>query len=419
MPPRLSLAPQISSDYQNFSTHLECSVTGRSDYEIGKVQGLSHIGMPLLVRYDLAAMKKQLNKEDIWARPGGFWKWREFFPEISNENICSLGEDDTPLIACNVIAKEMGITGDLLVKDESRLPTGSFKARGLGLACAMAKELGITRVAMPTNGNAGSALAAYANRAGLESFIFCPNDAPPTMAKEMSLLGGNVWRVNGMINDCGRIVAEGVEEAGWFDVSTQKEPYRIEGKKTMGLELAAQLGWDAPDAIIYSTGGGMGLVGMWKAFQELSALGWIGDKMPKMIAVQSEGCAPIVKAYDEGADKAEFWPDAFTHAAGIRVPFALGGHLILKAIKESGGFAVTATEEEIIDARLELAQKDAIHVCPEGASTLVAYRHAIETGLLQKSDRTVLFNCGNGLKYPMPEVTASLDQLKPIDYSIF
>jgi len=406
-------------DYQYFATHMECSATGDTNYEVGTVQGLSEAGMPLIVRYDLAKMKEVLNKDEIWARPGGFWKWREFLPVKNSENVCSLGEDDTPLIPCVTIAKEMGVTGELMVKDESRLPTGSFKARGLGLACAMAKELGLTRLAMPTNGNAGSALAAYANRAGLESFIFCPDDSPPIMAQEMALLGGTVTKVNGMINDCGKIVAEGVEAAGWFDVSTQKEPYRIEGKKTMGLELAAQLGWKAPDAILYSTGGGTGLVGMWKAFQELAELGWIGDKMPRMIAVQSEGCAPIVKAYDEGASKAELWPDAYTHAAGIRVPFALGGHLILKAIKESGGFALSVTEQEIEDARMELGSKEAIHVCPEGASTQAGYRHAIADGRLKLSDKVVLFNCGNGLKYPMPDNAAKLDRHAPIDYSIY
>lgn len=408
------------SEYKTYVTHLECSETGESDYEAGKPHGMSRAGKPLVVRYDLASMKRDLDKNEIWGRPGGFWKWRECLPEIDDDNIISLGEDDTPLIPCNTLMRELGITGELLLKDESRLPTYSFKARGLALAVSMAKQFGIDHVAMPTNGNAGGALAAYANRGGVRATIFVPEDAPPTMPREMQMLGSDVIRINGMINDGGKLVGEGVEHVGWFDVSTQREPYRIEGKKTMGLELAAQLGWKAPDAIIYSTGGGTGLVGMWKAFEEMREMGWLeSDTMPKMIATQSEGCAPIVKAWEAGEDTAGLWDDAYTHAAGIRVPFALGSRLILKAIKDSGGTAVTVTEQEIVDARLELGQKEAIHVCPEGASTLTGYKKLLDSGFLKKTDRVVMFNCGNGLKYDMEDRAPLMDIKSPIDWSQF
>jgi len=305
----------------------------------------------------------------------------------------------------------------VIVKDEGRLPTGSFKARGLVMAVSMAKELGLQRLAMPTNGNAGAAMAAYARRAGMEAFVFCPDDTPEVNVREIALQGGKVWRVNGLINDCGKIVADGEAEMGWFNLSTLKEPYRIEGKKTMGLELAEQLGWEMPDVIFYPTGGGTGLIGMWKAFAELEAIGFIGPKRPRMVAVQASGCAPIVDAWEKGLDHAPLWENAHTVAAGIRVPVAIGDFLILQAVRDSGGFAIAVEDEAIIAAQQRIGQEDGLLLCPEGAATAAAYLKALEDGLVSGTDRAVLFNCGNGLKYPMPPAEAVIDRHQPIDWS--
>ncbi|HZD24682.1 MAG TPA: threonine synthase, partial [Alphaproteobacteria bacterium] len=292
----MSRDPTADIAFPTFVTHLECSATGEH-YPAGEVHGLSRAGKPLLVRYDLEALGQAVGKEALARRPGGFWRYREFLPVRDTANVVSLGEVTTPLIALPPLSPG---GAEVLVKDEGRLPTGSFKARGLALAVAMAKELGLDHLAMPTNGNAGAALAAYGSRAGLRSTVFCPDDTPEINISEIALQGAAVYRVNGLINDCGRLVGEGREAAGWFDVSTLKEPYRIEGKKTMGLELAEQLGWDMPDVILYPTGGGTGLIGMWKAFEELQAIGWLGPKRPRMVAVQATGCAPIVKAFEAG-----------------------------------------------------------------------------------------------------------------------
>jgi len=405
-------------DFKSFVSHLECGLSGEADYVPGEIHGLSREERPLLVRYDLDAVKANTDKNEIWARPGGFWKWRELLPVTRAGNIVRLGEDDTPLLSCKRLAADLGVTGDILIKDEGRLPTGSFKARGLALAVAMAKELGLTRLAMPTNGNAGAAMAAYATHAGMESYIFAPDDTPDVNIQEISLMGGKVWRVNGLINDCGKIVGDGKAPMGWFDLSTLKEPYRIEGKKTMGLELAAQLGWHVPDAIFYPTGGGTGLIGMWKAFDEMEKLGWIGSKRPKMIAVQAAGCAPIVKAYDEGARHAELWPNAHTFAAGIRVPVAVGDFLILDAVRESGGFAIAVDDDTIEASRQEIGAHEGVLVCPEGAATYAAYKQSLKEDRLTKSDTVMLFNCGNGLKYAMPEAVNFLDRHRPIDYDL-
>jgi threonine synthase len=319
----------------------------------------------------------------------------------------------TPIIPLDRMTR---MPGTALVKDEGRLPTGSFKARGLALAVSMAKELGLAHLAMPTNGNAGAAMAAYAMRAGLRGTVFCPDDTPDINLREIALQGGEVYRVNGLINDCGKIVGDGKEAAGWFDLSTLKEPYRIEGKKTMGLELAEQLGWELPDAIFYPTGGGTGLIGMWKAFEELEAIGWIGSKRPKMIAVQAAGCAPIVKAYEEGTEHADLWQDARTVAAGIRVPVAVGDFLILRAVRESGGFAIAVEDDVIMQARDTVARDEGVLLCPEGAATFAAYRQSLEDGRIGPQERCVLFNCATGLKYPMPPVERRLDRDGPIDY---
>jgi len=341
-------------------------------------------------------------------------------PVTKAESRISLGEVITPLIPLTSSAAMLGGTsGNIIVKDEGRLPTGSFKARGLALAVSMAHEFGLQHLAIPTNGNAGAAMAAYARQAGMRATVLCPSDTPDINIREIQLQGGDTYMVNGLINDCGKIVGEGKEAVGWFDISTLKEPYRIEGKKTMGLELAEQMGWSLPDVIFYPTGGGTGLIGMWKAFAELQALGWIGEKLPRMIAVQATGCAPIVKAFDEGEEHAPLWQDAHTIAAGIRVPVAVGDFLILRAVRESGGTAIAVEDDHIMQIRDDIARKDGVLLCPEGAATAAAYQQAREQGLVSPDETAVLFNCATGLKYPMPPVTASLDKNSPIDYSQF
>jgi threonine synthase len=400
----------LTADRATFVTHLECSMTGER-YEADQLHGLSRVGRPLLVRYDLDAVRGVLPKRMLEMRPTDLWRWRELLPVRRTENIVSLGEIETPLVP---IPKSGG--PNVLVKDEGRLPTGSFKARGLVMAVAMAKELGITKIAMPTNGNAGAALAAYATRCGIETIVFCPDDTPEINVREIAMQGARVWRVNGLIDDCGAIVGKGAAEGRWFDFSTLKEPYRIEGKKTMGLELAAQFGWTLPKAIFYPTGGGTGLIGMWKAFDELEQLGWIGPERPKMFAVQASGCAPIVKAFEEGKEHAERWEDAATVAAGIRVPKAVGDFLILRAVRESGGQALAVGDPAILAAVEACAKKDGLLLCPEGGATLAAYHQALNAGLVEEEDSVVLFNCATGLKYPMPEAPQALDRTQPIDF---
>ncbi len=411
----MKLESNRTAERPTFVTHLECSLTGER-YEADRLHGLSAAGRPLLVRYDLAGIGKSVTREALKGREPDFWRYREFLPVRRVQDIVSLGETMTPLIALDRTSRELG-AGEILVKDEGRLPTGSFKARGLAVAICMAKELGVSRVAMPTNGNAGAAMAAYASRAGMESFVFCPEDTPEVNVREIALQGAKVWRVNGLINDCGKIVGEGKQAMGWFDLSTLKEPYRIEGKKTMGLELAEQLGWELPDAIFYPTGGGTGLIGMWKAFEELEALGWIGKKRPKMIAVQATGCAPIVKAFEEGLEHAPLWPNAHTIASGIRVPVAVGDFLILRAVRQSGGYAIAVEDEAIEAARSEIARKEGLLLCPEGAATYAALKRSLAEGRISRDERVVLYNCGAGLKYPMPPAELRIDRHKPIDYA--
>jgi len=399
-------------------THLECSMTGER-HDARRPQNLSRAGKPLLARYDLQALKATLTKEALAARRGGFWRYAEFLPVGRPENRISLGEVMTPLVRLPRTAKALGVAGEIIVKDESRLPTASFKARGLCLAVSMAKAFGLSHLAIPTNGNAGAAMAAYASAAGMTSTVFCPDDTPAANIDEICALGGDVYCVNGLIDDCGAIVAQGEKEMGWFNVSTLKEPYRIEGKKTMGLELAEQLHWELPDAIFYPTGGGTGLIAMAKAFDELQAIGWIGSKRPKMIAVQAAGCAPIVKAWQAGADHAEPWEDAETAAAGIRVPAAIGDFLILRAIRETDGFALAVEEDEIFAARDALARAEGFLLCPEGAATYAAYRRLLADGRIGPTDRVVFFNCAAGQKYPMPANPPSIDRTKPIDFEQF
>src|SRR4029077_1523632 len=384
-------------------------------YPADQIQNLSKANKPLLVRYDLAGVKKALTKEALQQRPAGMWRYREMLPVRKVTDIVSLGEVMTPLIRLPKLGRKSG-GGEIIVKDEGRLPTGSFKARGLVMAVSMGKALGIKHMALPTNGNAGAALAAYATSCGIRTTIFCPADTPEVNVSEIELQGATVYRVNGLIDDCGKIVGEGKAKAGWFDTSTLKEPYRIEGKKTMGLELAEQLGWQMPDVIFYPTGGGTGLIGMWKAFDELEQMGWIGSDRPRMVAVQASGCAPMVKAWEDGVEHAPRWPDSHTFAAGIRVPQAVGDFLILRAVRESGGFAIAVEDAAIADAWRDVAREEGLLLCPEGAATFAAYRRALAEGRVAAHDRVVLFNCASGLKYPMPEAGIRLKLGNAVDW---
>lgn len=405
----------LTAERPTFVTHLECGMTGER-YDADTRQGLSRVGRPLLVRYDLDGVRAAVTPADLAQRPTDLWRYRELLPVRRTENIVSLGEIATPIVPLRKIGAAVGAT-KLRVKDEGRLPTGSFKARGLVMAISMAKELGVTTIAMPTNGNAGAAAAAYAAQAGIEAVIFCPDDTPEINVREIAAQGARVYRVNGLIDDCGKLVAAGKEANGWFDLSTLKEPYRIEGKKTMGLELAEQLGWELPDVIFYPTGGGTGLIGMWKAFAELEALGWIGSKRPRMVAVQAEGCAPMVRAWEAGERHATRWEDAHTVAAGIRVPQAVGDFLILDAIRESNGFAMAVSDAAIVEAVEDAARLDGLLLCPEGGATLAAWRAAVADGRVSPDETAVLFNCATGLKYPMEDRSRTLDRHGPIDFS--
>ncbi|MBX2854887.1 MAG: threonine synthase [Rhodobacteraceae bacterium] len=405
---------------KTYLTHLECSITGET-YEVGKPHGLSKAGRPLLARYDLDRLAAGFTKADLAASTEpGFWRYAPMLPVTKPENRISLGEVVTPLIPLERSAAALGATpGKAIVKDEGRLPTGSFKARGLCLAVSMAKELGLPHLAIPTNGNAGAAMAAYSRRAGLRATVLCPDDTPDINIREIQQQGGDTWLVNGLINDCGKIVGGGKEAVGWFDVSTLKEPYRIEGKKTMGLELAEQFNWRLPDAIFYPTGGGTGLIGMWKAFHELKQMGWIDGPLPRMIAVQAEGCAPIVKAWAAGEEHAPLWENAHTVAAGVRVPIAVGDFLIIRAVRESDGFCMAVSDADIMATRDTIATEEGLLLCPEGAATAVAYQRALTEGLVKSSDQVVLFNCATGLKYPMAPVSKQLDKEVEIDYGRF
>jgi threonine synthase len=405
----------LTTERKTFVTHLECSATGEK-YPADEIHNLSRAGKPLLVRYDLAGVKQELTKEKLAARPPDLWRYRELLPVRRKEDIVSLGEAMTPLVALPKVAAKMR-GGELLVKDEGRLPTGSFKARGLVMAVSMAKALGIKHMAMPTNGNAGAALAAYASHCGIKTTIFCPEDTPEVNVSEIGMQGAAVYRVNGLIDDCGKIVGEGRAKVGWFDASTLKEPYRIEGKKTMGLELAEQLGWTVPDIIFYPTGGGTGLIGMWKAFAELEAIGFIGNKRPRMVAVQAEGCAPMVHAYEAGVEHATRVENAHTIASGIRVPQAIGDFLILRAVRESGGFAIAVSDDAITAGLDEVAREEGFLLCPEGAATYAAYKASLADGRVSASEQAVLFNCATGLKYPLPPIRRTLDRHKPIDFA--
>jgi threonine synthase len=384
-----------------FVTHLECSLTGEP-YAAGQPHNLSAAGKPLLVRYDTERARRTLTRASLTEREPGMWKWRELLPLPDGAGPVSLGEPETPIISLEKAAAKAG-AASLLVKDEGRLPTGSFKARGLAMAVSMAKQFGISSVALPTNGNAGAALAAYAARAGMEAVVVCPAETPEINVRETAAYGARVWVADGQIDECGRLIRDGAAEGRWFDCSTLKEPYRLEGKKVMGLELAEQFGWDLPDAIFYPTGGGTGLIGMWKGFDELEKIGLIGAKRPRMFAVQAAGCAPMVRAWENGDEYAERWEGAATMATGIRVPKAVGDFLILRAVRESGGAAIAVPEEVIMEAVDDAARLDGMLLCPEGGAVLAAWRDALDRGLVGGDERVVLFNCANGNKYPLAD----------------
>ena len=378
-------------------THLECAAC-QKQYEAGKIHNLCECGGPLLVRYDLEAIRRSWSREAVASGPATMWRYAPILPVNDRSHIVSLGEGMTPLVHARRLGKQLG-TDNVWVKDEGINPTGSFKARGLSCAISMGAELGVKKFAIPSAGNAASAMAAYAAAAGLEAHIFMPRDVPQSNYIECKAFGANVTLVDGLISDCGKIVAARKDAEGWFDVSTLKEPYRIEGKKTMGFEVAEQFGWELPDAIFYPAGGGVGMIGMWKAFGEMEALGWIGSQRPKMVCVQAAGCAPIVKAFEEGKPRSEFWDHASTVASGLRVPKALGDFLVLNAVRESGGTAVAVNDTDMLDAGVELASSEGMFAAPEGAACVAALRRLLANGFLKPADRVVLYNTGSGLKY--------------------
>lgn len=381
-----------------YLTHLECPKCGRT-YDPHRIQNLCQCGSPLLARYDLDKIAASVHKEDLLSRSKNLWRYREFLPVQKEDNIVTLGEGFTPLLPAKNLGKTLGLA-QLYIKDEGLNPTGTFKARGAAVGVSRAKELGVKTVAMPTAGNAGGAWSAYTARAGLESIVVMPVDAPDLAKKETFLNGARTYLVRGLISDAGKIVARGVQRYGWFDASTLKEPYRIEGKKTMGLEIAEQFGWDVPDVILYPAGGGVGLIGIWKALEELSAIGWISPKKPRMVAVQAEGCSPLVKAFREKRKESEFFQGAQTLAGGIRVPKALGDFLVLEAIYQSQGAAIAVTDHEILEALQLVAKTEGMFICPEGAATVAAVRKMKADGLLDEGERILLLNTGTGLKYP-------------------
>ena len=381
-----------------YVTHLECSKC-RLTYESERTLQLCTCGAPLLVRYDLDRVKSALSKENLGSRTATLWRYRELLPIRKDENLVSLGEPMTPVVPLEKLGPELGIP-HLYLKDEGLLPTGTFKARGGAVGASRARELGVRILAMPTNGNAGAAWAAYCRAAGIQAVVVMPADSPAINQKECTMAGASLYLVNGGISDAGQIVSRAVKEFGWYDASTLKEPYRIEGKKTMGLELLEQFNWQPPDVIVYPTGGGVGIIGIYKALQELRDLEWIGRKLPRLVAVQSTGCAPIVKAWRNKQKESQFWEKAHTVAFGLTVPHALGDFLVLEAIYQTSGCAVAVSDEDILGAQRRLAQAEGFFICPEGAATLSAAMKLVEEGWITPRERVLLLNTGTGLKYP-------------------
>jgi threonine synthase len=398
-----------------FVSHLESALDG-TRFAAGQVHTV-HQGRPLWVRYDLAAVRRAVTPDAFAARPPTMWRYRELLPLPLDADPVTLDETTTPLVPCPALGRALGLKR-LFVKDESRLPTGSFKSRGMTAAVSMARHLGLKRLAIPTAGNAGGALAAYGARAGMEVFVFMPEDTPVINQIEAHLAGAKVFLVNGLITDCGRLVREGTAATGWFDVSTLKEPYRLEGKKTMGLELAEQTAYRLPDVILYPTGGGTGLIGMWKAFAELRELGWLkSDRLPRLVSCQSDGCAPIVRAFEKGERFAEPFPNAHTVASGLRVPAAVGDFMMLDAIRASGGCAVAGKEGRVVEWMKRAASLEGLSVCPESAVCFDCLEALVRDGKVGPDDEVVVFNTGASQKYPeaVPLSLPRLDKEKPVD----
>ncbi|MCW4050759.1 MAG: threonine synthase [Candidatus Bathyarchaeota archaeon] len=401
----------------SYYTHLECTYCNEK-HDANMVQTVcKKCGKPLFAKYDLEAIKENVTRQELVDRESSMWRYWELLPVKSRKNMVSLGEGWTPMTHTPRVGKEIGLK-DLWIKDEGIIPTGTFKARGLAMAISKAKELGITRVALPSAGNAAGSMAAYGARAGMEVYVFMPKDAPKVNMVESEIVGAKVVLVDGLISDAGKLVKEGTDIMNWFNVATLGEPFRIEGKKTMGLEVAEQFDWKLPDVIVYPTGGGTGIIGMWKVFDELEGLGWIGSERPRMVSVQAEGCAPIVKAYEEGKQESEFFPNAATKAAGLRVPKALGDFLVLRAARDSGGKCIAVSDDELMADVAQISRAEGLFVCPEGAATMSALKRMIASGDVDKDERVVLFNTGSGLKYTdLFDVKAPVvDPSKAFDY---
>ena len=381
-----------------FVKNLKCPRCNKI-YPAEQINQLCSCGSPLLVKYDLDSLKNNISREEIKNRTGSLWRYKEFLPIKYERNIVTMGEGMTPLVPLNTLGLNLGFK-NLFLKDEGIIPTGTFKARGAAVAVSKAKELGIKTIAMPTNGNAGGAWATYSARAGLKAYIVMPEDAPKITRNECAVAGAELYLVKGLISDAGKITARAVKKYGWFDASTLKEPYRIEGKKTMGLEIAEQFEWNVPDVIIYPTGGGVGIIGIYKALKELQKIGWIGGKLPRLVSVQSSGCAPIVKAWKEKKYETEYWNNSSTIAFGINVPKAIGDFLILESLYATNGCAIDVDDKDILDAQKNLSSKDGVFACPEGAATLSAAIKLKEMGWIQKDEKVLLLNTGTGLKYP-------------------
>ncbi len=381
-----------------FASHLECPKCSAT-YETELPHQLCRCGSPLLVKYDMAKVAANMTKELVASRPPDLWRYRELLPVVKEENIVTMGEGMTPLLRLDRLGQRVGMT-NLYMKDEGIIPSGSFKARGAAVGVSRAKELGVKTLAMPTNGNAGGAWALYCAKAGIKAVIVMPKSAPVIPRSECAISGASLSLVNGLISDAGKIVAKAIAEYKWYDASTLKEPYRIEGKKTMGLEIAEQFGWKMPDVLLYPAGGGVGLIGIYKAFNELKELGWISGDLPRMVAVQAAGCAPIVRAWEAGAKESEFWHDAHTCAFGITVPKAIGDFLVLEAVYKTNGCAVAVTDEDTLKAEALMASVEGAFICPEGAACMAAAQRLLAEGWIKPDERVVLLNTGCGIKYP-------------------
>ncbi len=379
-------------------SHLECTSCNKIFSKEQLLNLCTDCSLPIFAHYDLDKAKYETDKDQLVQRESTMWRYKEMMPVESEENIVTLGEGWTPLVHAERLGELLGFS-NLLLKDESLNPTGSFKARGMSAAISQAKEKGVKKVAIPTAGNAGGATAAYAAKAGMESYIFMPSDTPAAFQVECEQQGAIVEKIDGLISDCGKIVADRKESEGWFDISTLKEPYRVEGKKTLGYELAEQLNWNLPDVIIYPTGGGTGIIGMWKAFQEMEEMGWIDSKRPRMISVQAEGCAPIIRAFNEGLDNAPTFDNADTVASGLRVPSAVGDFLILQSIRESDGFAIAVSDEALLEGVQLLGKMEGIFAAPEAGATVAALSGLVESQHINQNEKIVLFITGGGAKY--------------------